>query len=258
MVHAVHVQTYTSDIPDVSKIDNHADPIHFVNQLPAKGADAAPDRGRFSKGALQQRGIRKLVVAVVRQGRIPHAEVAEHAQVAGLVSNLVEAFNAQRGDQLPGSERVNGVGAVNVMSKVIRVSGEQPLHNVNLLQRELQTCRDEKRTPCVNTMLDEDGQTLSLTVSVVAIRKVGAVYRTWRIHAPKGTSGATSPQPREVDVALERAVLKWAGEAVTLEMVPVWTAEHKREVDVTIWRGGVCQRPGSAKGRVIDRVKWLD
>lgn len=123
----------------VGEIDNHADSVHFVHQLAAKRADAAPDGGRFPKGALLQGGIGKLVVAVVRQRRIPHAEIVKQTQVAGQVGNLVKAFDAQGRNQLRAAECADGAGAVDVRRKVMGIGGEEPLHDVDLLQSELQT-----------------------------------------------------------------------------------------------------------------------
>lgn len=130
-------------LPNVREIDNHANSIHLVNQFSSVGADATPDWGCFPKRIALQGSICILVVAVVCQRCVSHTEIAKQAQVARLVGNLVKTLHAQGRNQLPSSEGLQGIGAVNIMSKVIGISREEPLHGVDCLQRELKTCHQK-------------------------------------------------------------------------------------------------------------------
>jgi hypothetical protein len=131
-------------LPDVRKIDNHANAIHLVNQFPSVGANAAPNWGCLFERIALQSGIRILVMAVVCQRCVPHTKIAEEAQVARLVGDLVQTLHTQGRNQLSPSKGLEGPGAVNVMGKVLGVSCEEPLHGIDCLQRELKTCRQKE------------------------------------------------------------------------------------------------------------------
>lgn len=131
-------------LPDVRKIDNHANSIHFVNQFSSIGANASPDWGCFSERIALQGGICILVVAVVCQRCVSHTKIAKQAQVARLIGNLVKTLYAKGRNQLRSSEGLHGIGAVNIMGKVVGISCEEPLHGIDCLQRELKTCHQKK------------------------------------------------------------------------------------------------------------------
>lgn len=126
------------------KIDNHANPIHLVDQFSSVGADAAPNWGCLLERIALQSGIRILVMAVVRQRCISHTKIAKQAQIARLVGDLVQTLHAQGRNQLSSSEGFEGIGTVNIMGKVIGVSREEPLHGIDCLQRELKTCHQKE------------------------------------------------------------------------------------------------------------------
>jgi len=99
----------------VRQVDDHADAVHFVDQLPASFTHAAVERlgcNGVPVGVLDDGGVGVDVVAVVGEGCVADAERVVVAEVGDGVADLVEALDCEGGDELAGFEVGDGGFAV--------------------------------------------------------------------------------------------------------------------------------------------------
>lgn len=124
----------------MGQIYNHADSVHFVNQFASQWAYTVPLWLCLSRRILQHSCIGKFVMTIVRQSRIADTKFMEAAQVRGRVTNLMESLDAEWRDELAVPEGMLGALAVDSGSKMERVRRHDAVHDINLVQRELDTC----------------------------------------------------------------------------------------------------------------------
>lgn len=123
--------------PDVRDVDNHTDAVHLVNKTASQRTHTSPQRLSLARGVLQDSGIGELVVAVVSQGGVAHAELMKLSKVGRRVANLMQALDAKGRDQFTLLERLERVGAVNLLREMFGIGCLQPRHDINLVQGEL-------------------------------------------------------------------------------------------------------------------------
>jgi hypothetical protein len=95
--------------------------------------------GDGKKGGLSwtsaHRTIHILVRLVVTERGTSDSQAIQHPQDAGASGNLVEAFDAQKADQLAGSERREDLGRVRHEAEYLGVPIEDAVKHVDLLER---------------------------------------------------------------------------------------------------------------------------
>lgn len=151
----------------VGEVDDHADPIHLLDQFSSGGRDATPVRWRFDRfigfgaGFFDQGGVGVDVVAVVGEGCVAHAESVVGAEVGEGVADLVETFDADGGDveagfeiwqscaRIAGGREVRWVGGLKAVEEVDLVVGEGNglcvLDGVEVLYREIAASKERER-----------------------------------------------------------------------------------------------------------------
>ena len=122
---------------DVREVDEHAQPVHFVDEGAAGGAEAVPERllGRVgaADGIWDEGGVGVLVVAVPGEGGVADAELVVEAEGREGVADLVEAFDGEGGDEVTGVEGVDGGGVVGGGGEVSGVLLGESMEEIDLL-----------------------------------------------------------------------------------------------------------------------------
>lgn len=199
----------------MGEINNHADPVHLMDETTPKGTDAAPERLGLAQGVLQERGIGKLVVTVVSEGGVAGAEFIELAEVGSGVANLMQALDAEGRNEFALLESLEGVGAVNLLREVVWVELLQPRHDVYLVQSELNAWFDT-----ISARRDRQ-EMIKLTRGIVPIGEVGAILWAGSKKAPKCAAAVAFAETLEIDVTRQFASLKGLGEVVIVDAIPV-------------------------------------
>lgn len=86
------------------------------------------------RGRGPQRSVGEAVRAVVRERRVAHAERVEAPQVGDAVADLVQAFDAEGGDELALVEGGEGGGGVDLGGELGGVEGLETGDEVDLLE----------------------------------------------------------------------------------------------------------------------------
>lgn len=81
-------------IPNMRDIDNHANPVHLVDESATIWAYPMPFWLRLSCWPVQNRSICVFIVAIVSQCSVTNPEVVKQPQIGQLVANLMETLNA--------------------------------------------------------------------------------------------------------------------------------------------------------------------
>ncbi len=112
---------------DMRQVDQHADPLHLADHVPAEPAQPAGLRLVGSR-------IGPADVGVVGQGHVPHAERVEHPQHAERPGDRVAALGAeQRGDPAGGEDLLHVVRGQREPERS-RVTRDHPAGQVDLLE----------------------------------------------------------------------------------------------------------------------------
>ena len=115
-------------VADVAEVDQHADPVHLVDDRAAEVGEAVILR-------IVGRAVGELVVLEMGQRHVARAKIVELAQRREAAADLVTALDAdQRGDLaglVDADDVVGGVGQL----EVVRIGFDQALDDVDLLER---------------------------------------------------------------------------------------------------------------------------
>ena len=113
---------------NVAEVDEHAEPVHLVNDRPAEGVDPVPL-------GVVGRAVGELVVLEMRERHVARAEIVELSQRCEASSDLVAALDPDQRSDLARLVDANDIIGGERELEVVGIGFDDPLDGVDLLER---------------------------------------------------------------------------------------------------------------------------